>query len=1790
MVNGTHINAPPTVVSVTASDPLITDADAVTDTFSVTVVFDHAMNKTVAPTLTFGTDVASTLSFTGGVWSADGTTYTTTYHVSDAGVDLTDVKVDVTGAQDMIGNAQMDYAPLAEFSIDTLNPTVLSVTANDPLITDADAVTDTFSVTVVFDQAMNTAAAPTLTFDPTVASTLTFGTGVWSAGNTTYTASYNVSDAGVDLTDVTVDVTGAQDANGNAQLDYTPLAEFSIDTENPTVGVAFAIEGGTLADVGDSSVVTFTFSEAPGDSFSNDDITVEGGELSTVTVDPDNPLVYTATFTADQDFTGTGSVTVDAESYTDVVLNLGETGGDTVAIDTENPTVGVVQMDDVALKIGDTSAVTITFSEAVTNFDSSVDVMVENGALSAMTSGDGGVTWTGTFTPNAPIEDPTNVVTVAATYTDVAGNDGSGGSSNNYAIDTLAPTVVSVEMDDVALKIGDTSAVTITFSEAVTNFDSSVDVMVENGALSAMTSGDGGVTWTGTFTPDAPIEDPTNVVTVAATYTDVAGNDGSVATSANYEVDTTAPTLSVTTPPDNDTGFEKNSNIVFDFSENVYAGSGTITLKLSSDNTTVETFTPLTGLGSAGGTVSISGSSVTVNPNSFLSNNTGYYINVDGTALKDAAGNAYAGISNNSTFNFTTGSPDNTAPNAPSITSVTDDVGSIQGSLADGAFSDDTQLVVRVTLPTSGSLAVLGDTVQLYNNTTTLGSAVALSSTDISNGYIDIATPTLSNGTSYNIRASITDGANNISSLSATGAHDVTIDTTAPTLAVTTNDAALNIGDDATITLTFSEAPASLPTVTPSSGSLTSFTMVDATTYTATLTPPADTAAGTISFTVGTFTDAAGNTGSVSSSATVTVDTVAPTAPSITSITENGAGGINFSEASDGTPVVVNLTGTGAATNDTLTINWGGQTVNYTLLSGDISDNSATVTVPAGTITTQGNGTFNVTAKLTDVAGNASVNSSPTSLMVDTINPAVAITTIEGGNTQINAAEAAGGVQIGGTAEIGSTLTLNGSAVTVDGSGNWSTSVATAGQGPLVVTAVATDAAGNTGTASTTLTVDTTAPTVSVTSTALGSSTDSTSTITFAFSEAPVGFDLTAGASNTDISTAKGTLGAISATGDPLVFTATFTRSASGGAKVEVKANSYTDAAGNLGGAGGVGPLTPAGVAGEPINLALTDPSADANDAITVTVGGVPSGWSLNAGTNNGDGTWTVQTTDLSALTITTAADFTGAMVLPVTMSWTNTDGTTGDAIVYDNVEAYAPGSAIFAVSADDHLTGSSNADLFVFAQPIANDVIHSFDAAADKIDLIGFGVTGFDDLSIANDANGNAVITLAAGSTITVLGVDAASLSADNFAFDMEPVTINDGTMTIHDGAILPLGGTIENTGTIELASTGSETDLQILFRGAELTGGGQVTLSDSDQNVIFGGSADTVLTNVDNTISGAGQLGAGQMTLVNEGLILANGVNALVIDTGSNIITNSGTLEATGSGGLIVESGLDNSGHLWANDGNITLHGDVTGDGDATISGSATLEFGAASSADTTFADGGDGTLKLDDSSSFTGNVSGFNHGDSLDLGDVAFGHGTGTTVSYAANEAGNGGTLNVSDGANTAHIALEGEYTTAGFEGGYDQGSGTAVTYDTAHAGGNFDQLVLGGTGDDILAGGSGINFLVGGIGNDQLTGGTGADTFVFRETGSANIDHIVDFNAAEGDKIDLQALLDGNFNSGSDINDFVKVTQDGNNVTVAVDTDGAGTGATWENVSILENYGTPGNDLALLIDGTDHHLMV
>ena len=201
--------------------------------------------------------------------------------------------------------------------------------------------------------------------------------------------------------------------------------------------------------------------------------------------------------------------------------------------------------------------------------------------------------------------------------------------------------------------------------------------------------------------------------------------------------------------------------------------------------------------------------------------------------------------------------------------------------------------------------------------------------------------------------ARLTDTAGNSSPNSS--ATSVTVDAGAPTATVAitaiTTDSGTSSSDyvtsDTTLTVSGTHGPlGSGETVQVSSDGGASW--ADVTTSTASTWSFTDPATHGTSFTYqARIVDTAGNVDANTASQAVTIDTAAPTAPSITSIPENAGGGINAGEAANGTPVVVGLAGTGAAAGDTLTVNWGSQTVTYTLLAGDISANSATVTVPA---------------------------------------------------------------------------------------------------------------------------------------------------------------------------------------------------------------------------------------------------------------------------------------------------------------------------------------------------------------------------------------------------------------------------------------------------------------------------------------------------------------------------------------------------------------------------------------------------------------------------------------------------------------------------------------------------------------------------------------------------------------------------------------------------------------------------------------------------------------------------
>ena len=95
-----------------------------------------------------------------------------------------------------------------------------------------------------------------------------------------------------------------------------------------------------------------------------------------------------------------------------------------------------IALDDSALIIGETAAVTFTFSEAPVGFTAG-DVTVQNGTLSAFAATGNSRVFTATFTPASGVEDATNVISVGTGYIDAAGNSGIAGVSANYSIDTI---------------------------------------------------------------------------------------------------------------------------------------------------------------------------------------------------------------------------------------------------------------------------------------------------------------------------------------------------------------------------------------------------------------------------------------------------------------------------------------------------------------------------------------------------------------------------------------------------------------------------------------------------------------------------------------------------------------------------------------------------------------------------------------------------------------------------------------------------------------------------------------------------------------------------------------------------------------------------------------------------------------------------------------------------------------------------------------------------------------------------------------------------------------------------------------------------------------------------------------------------------------------------------------------------------------------------------------------------------------------------------------------------------
>ena len=563
----------PTVTSVTANPTLLTDANVGLATFSVTVAYSEAMKTTGAdPTITFTPAVASTLTFANGNW-LDNTHYVAAYDVADAGVTVPNVGIGVTLGQDANGNVQVAYSGTNKFNIDTQNPTVTSVTPNPTTVADPNVGLATFSVTVVYSEAMKTTGAdPTITFTPAVASTLTFASGSW-LDNTHYVATYDVADAGVTVPNVGIGVTLGQDANGNVQVAYSGTNNFNIDTQNPTV-TSVTPNPTTVADpnVGLATFsVTVAYSEAMKTTGAGPTITFTPAVASTLTFASGSWLDnthYVATYdVADAGVTvpnvGIGvTLGQDANGNVQVAYN----GTNNFNIDTQNPTVTSVTANPTLLTDANVGAatfsVTVAYSEAMKTTGADPTITFTPAIASTLTFASGNwldnTHYVATYNvADANVTVP-NVGIGVTLGQDAAGNVQAGYSgTNNFNIDTQNPTVAGVTANPTLLTDANvglaTFSVTVAYSEAMKTTGADPTITFTPAVASTLTFASGSwldnTHYVATYNvADAGVTVPN--VGIGVTLGQDANGNVQVAYSGtnNFNIDTQNPTVTSVTP------------------------------------------------------------------------------------------------------------------------------------------------------------------------------------------------------------------------------------------------------------------------------------------------------------------------------------------------------------------------------------------------------------------------------------------------------------------------------------------------------------------------------------------------------------------------------------------------------------------------------------------------------------------------------------------------------------------------------------------------------------------------------------------------------------------------------------------------------------------------------------------------------------------------------------------------------------------------------------------------------------------------------------------------------------------------------------------------------------------------------------------------------------------------------------------------------------------------------------------------------------------------------------------
>jgi hypothetical protein len=814
--------------------------------------------------------------------------------------------------------------------------------------------------------------------------------------------------------------------------------------------------------------------------------TAEAG--STVTLSVNGTVAGTTVASASGSWSFTPSSAL-ADGAHSVTAQATDAAGNTSSSSSPRPfTVDTVAPSEPVVTTPASGAVVNTPRPAIsgTSEPNTTVTLSIDGAVVGTTAASASGSWS--FTPSSALTEGIHSVTARAT--DAAGNTSPTSSPRSFTVDTVAPLVPEVLTPASSAVVNTSRPVISGTVEASSTVTISIDGTVV-GTAAASASG----SWS--FTPSTALAEGAHSVTARAT--DTAGNTSSSSSPRSFTVDTVAPSVPVVTTPASNAVVNTSRPVVSGTAE---AGStvtisvdGTVTATATANASGSWSFTPGTAL--ADGTHSVTAratdvagnTSSTSSPHSFTVDTvapsvpvvttptSGAVVNTSGPIISGTAeagstvtisiDGATAGTTAASASGSWSLTPSTAlAEGSHSVTArATDAAGNTSPTSSPRSFSVDTVApsVPAVSTPASGAVVstsrpVISGTAEADSVVTiSFDGAVAGTTVASTSGSWNFTPDTALADGPHSVTVQATDAAGNTSPFSSPRSFSVDTEaTSAPVVLTPASGAVMN-----------TSRPVISGMAEPGSTVMLSVDSTMAGTAAAdgsgswSFTPSTALAEGPHSVTA-QASDAAGNTGPISSPRSFTVDTVAPSAPEMLTPTSGTA--VNTSS-----PVISGTAEAGV----TVTISFDGAVAGTAV--ADASGNWSFT--PSSALA---EGPHSVTAQASDAAGNTSSTSSSHSFTIDTVAPPIPQVLAPTRGALVTTSTPV----ISGTAEPGSTVTLSfdgtvAGTTVADDSGNWSFTPSTAlAEGPHSVTAQASDAAGNASPDSIpgTFAVDTVAP------------------------------------------------------------------------------------------------------------------------------------------------------------------------------------------------------------------------------------------------------------------------------------------------------------------------------------------------------------------------------------------------------------------------------------------------------------------------------------------------------------------------------------------------------------------------------------------------------------------------------------------------------------------------------------------------------------------------------------------